>query len=99
MNEELHRLESIADHSLYSAGINTDTVRYSFRVFARHLRGDTILEMGAAEGVMTELLATTGKSLTVVEGSRKFCDALAVRFPDARVVHALFEKFAPGCGT
>ena len=97
LNEELHRLESIADHSLYSAGINTDTVRYSFRVFARHLRGDTILEMGAAEGVMTELLATTGKSLTVVEGSRKFCDALAVRFPDARVVHALFEEFAPGC--
>jgi 2-polyprenyl-3-methyl-5-hydroxy-6-metoxy-1,4-benzoquinol methylase len=95
MNDELRRLESIAGESLYAAGVNTDTVRYSFRVFERYLRGDSILEMGPAEGVMTELLATTGKSLTIVEGSKAFCDSLARRFPAAQVVHSLFEDFAP----
>jgi 2-polyprenyl-3-methyl-5-hydroxy-6-metoxy-1,4-benzoquinol methylase len=70
-------------------------VRYSFRVFERYLRGVSILEMGPAEGVMTQLLATTGKSLTVIEGSMTFCDSLAQRFPAVHVVHSLFEDFAP----
>ena len=72
MNSELDRLERIAGDSLYAAGVNTDTVRYSFRVLERHLRGESILELGPAEGVMTDLLAKTGKSLTVVEGSKAF---------------------------
>ena len=67
MSDELARLEQIAAQSLYAAGVNADTVRYSFRVFERYLRGESILEMGPAEGVMTELLAQTGKALTVVE--------------------------------
>jgi 2-polyprenyl-3-methyl-5-hydroxy-6-metoxy-1,4-benzoquinol methylase len=98
LTSELDRLERIATESRYAAGVNTDTVRYSFRVFERHLRGHSILELGPAEGVMTELLAKTGKSLTVVEGSKAFCDALATRFPDARVVHSLFEDFVPDSG-
>jgi 2-polyprenyl-3-methyl-5-hydroxy-6-metoxy-1,4-benzoquinol methylase len=95
LSNELHRLEKIAGESLYAAGVNTDTVRYSFRIFERHLRGATILEMGPAEGVMTELLAGTGKSLTVVEGSRAFCDSIAARLPAVDVVHSLFEDYAP----
>lgn len=51
--------------------------------------------MGPAEGVMTELLATTGKRITMVEGSGKFSADLRQRFPKARVVHALFEEFKP----
>ena len=92
---ELQRLERIASDSLYASGVNADTVRYSFRIFERFLRGNSILEMGAAEGVMTELLAATGKTLTIVEGSKAFCDALARRFPSAQVFHSLFEDFAP----
>ena len=95
VDSERERLERIAGNSLYAAGVNTDTVRYSFRIFARYLRGESILELGPAEGVMTELLAGTGKALTVVEGSRAFCDAIAARLPSVRVVNALFEDFAP----
>jgi len=51
--------------------------------------------MGPAEGVMTGLLAATGRSLTVVDGSRTFCESIAQRFPQVRVVHSLFEDFAP----
>ncbi|MFO1305812.1 MAG: class I SAM-dependent methyltransferase [Burkholderiales bacterium] len=95
MNDELSRLASIASDSRYAAGVNSDTVRYSFRVFERHLRGSSILEMGPAEGVMTRLLVGTGTKLTVVEGSRAFCDAIAARHPGVDVVHSLFEDFAP----
>jgi 2-polyprenyl-3-methyl-5-hydroxy-6-metoxy-1,4-benzoquinol methylase len=93
---ELQRLERIASDSLYASGVNADTVRYSFHIFERFLRGNSILEMGAAEGVMSELLATTGKALTIVEGSKTFCDALSRRFPGAQVFHSLFEDFVPG---
>jgi len=95
LSSELHRLEKIAGDSLYAAGVNSDTIRYSFRIFERHLRGASILEMGPAEGVMTELLAGTGKSLTVVEGSLAFCDSIAARLPAVDVVHSLFEDYAP----
>jgi 2-polyprenyl-3-methyl-5-hydroxy-6-metoxy-1,4-benzoquinol methylase len=95
LSDERARLEGIAAKSLYAAGVNADTVCYSFRIFERYLRGDSILEMGAAEGVMTALLASTGKTLTVVEGSRAFCEALSARFPTAQVVQSLFEDFAP----
>lgn len=95
MSTELERLERIARNSLYASGVNADTVRYSFRVFERHLRGDSILELGPAEGVMTELLAKTGMSITVVEGGRAFCESIAARFPSVQVVNGLFEEFAP----
>jgi 2-polyprenyl-3-methyl-5-hydroxy-6-metoxy-1,4-benzoquinol methylase len=95
MSDEIARLETIAASSRYSAGVNADTVRYSFRVLSRHLTGASILEMGAAEGVMTELLAATGMALTVVEGSAAFCASLASRFPSVHVIHGLFEDFVP----
>ncbi|SAL61387.1 class I SAM-dependent methyltransferase [Caballeronia telluris] len=91
--EEQDRLESISQVSLYSAGANSATVQYSFKIAERFLTGETLLEMGPAEGVMTELLATTRKKLTLVEGSGQFCEDLRRRFPKANVVHSLFEEF------
>ena len=93
--EEKSHLESISDVSLYSAGVNTDTIKYSFEIARRFFVGESLLEMGPAEGVMTELLATTDMKMTVVEGSRMFCDDLERRFPQIEVVHSLFEEFKP----
>lgn len=92
---ERERLERIAANSLYAAGINRDTIVYSFRIFARHFRGTTVLEMGPAEGVMTELLVATGMDVTAVEGSERFCESLRSRFPRVDVVHSLFESYRP----
>jgi 2-polyprenyl-3-methyl-5-hydroxy-6-metoxy-1,4-benzoquinol methylase len=94
MNQaEKVRLENISNVSLYCAGVNLATIKYSFKIAERYMVGDTILELGPAEGVMTELLATTGKRLTLVEGSSLFCDSLRQRFPDANTINALFEEF------
>lgn len=96
--EEKKRLESIAQDSLYAAGVNQSSIAYSFEIFRRYLRGNTILELGPAEGVMTELLAQTGLEITVVEGSASFCRSIADRFPSIRVVNALFEEYEPAEG-
>jgi 2-polyprenyl-3-methyl-5-hydroxy-6-metoxy-1,4-benzoquinol methylase len=95
LSSEHDRVERIASASLYASGINPDTVRYSFRIFERHLRSGSVLEMGPAEGVMTDLLSQSGRQVTVVEGSRAFCQSLAIRLPGVRVVQSLFEDFAP----
>jgi 2-polyprenyl-3-methyl-5-hydroxy-6-metoxy-1,4-benzoquinol methylase len=87
------RLENISNVSLYCAGVNSASIKYSFKIAQRFMVGDTILELGPAEGVMTELLAATGKKLTLVEGSSLFCDDLRRRFPHATTVNALFEEF------
>lgn len=90
---EKTRLENISNVSLYAAGVNSASIKYSFKVIQRHMVGESILELGSAEGVMTELLANTGKKLTLVEGSGLFCDSLRRRFPQATVTHSLFEEF------
>lgn len=94
-DQELSHLERISENSLYAAGVNTASILYSFQIAKRHMQGRSLLEMGPAEGVMTEQLATLDLKMTLVEGSARFCEDLAVRFPDAVVEHALFEEFDP----
>jgi 2-polyprenyl-3-methyl-5-hydroxy-6-metoxy-1,4-benzoquinol methylase len=88
---EIEHLERIAADSWYARGCNVRTIEHSFRIFSRHIRGESILELGPAEGVMTNLLAPLAVQLTVVDGSMKFCEDLRRRFPRAKVVHSLFE--------
>jgi 2-polyprenyl-3-methyl-5-hydroxy-6-metoxy-1,4-benzoquinol methylase len=95
-SEETIRLQRIAENSLYAAGLVPSLIRYCFNIFARHFTGDSILELGPAEGVMTEILVTAGKRVTVVEGAGEFCDDLGRRFPQIRVINSLFENFDPG---
>jgi 2-polyprenyl-3-methyl-5-hydroxy-6-metoxy-1,4-benzoquinol methylase len=92
-SEELDHLEGIARDSWYAKGPSSAMVRYSFEVFSRHIRGESILEMGPAEGIMTEHLSRLGKRLVLVEGAESFCQDLKQRFPQAEVVNSLFENF------
>lgn len=89
--QEQHHLEGIASHSLYAAGVNPETIKYSFKIAQRHWQGKTVLELGPAEGVMTELLVTTGMEITAVDGSALFCKQLKARFPQITVINSLFE--------
>jgi 2-polyprenyl-3-methyl-5-hydroxy-6-metoxy-1,4-benzoquinol methylase len=90
---EIEHLERIASDSWYARGANRRTIEYSFTIFARHIRGESILELGPAEGIMTDLLAPLAREFTIVDGSARFCEDLRRRFPEAKVVHALFEDF------
>lgn len=90
---EMSLLDRIAHKSLYNKDVHRDTIVHSFKIFSRHFRGDTILELGPAEGVMTELLVVTGKKITVVDGSKTFCLELRRRLPEISVINSLFENF------
>lgn len=91
--QELTRLDAIAGDSWYAQGANLAGVRYSGKVLSRFWRGASCLELGPAEGMMTELLAPAFARLVLVDGSETFCAALAERHPEADVHHALFEDF------
>jgi 2-polyprenyl-3-methyl-5-hydroxy-6-metoxy-1,4-benzoquinol methylase len=93
---EQERLERIAGDSWYAKGVAPVAITHAGEIFARHFRGTSCLELGPAEGVMTELLSKTFSSLTLVEGSEQFSQRLREAFPDAEVVHTLFEDFMPG---
>jgi 2-polyprenyl-3-methyl-5-hydroxy-6-metoxy-1,4-benzoquinol methylase len=92
---ERQRLEDIAGDSWYAKGVNGASVAYSSRLFARYFRGGDVLELGPAEGVMTETLDRDFDSLTLVDGSEQFVASLRERYPDAEVVRSLFEDYAP----
>lgn len=81
--------------SWYAKGVSAKMVEYSFEVFSRHIDGGSVLEMGPAEGLMTPLLLTRAGSLTLLEGAEHFCEDLSRRYPAAKVVHSLFEDYAP----
>ncbi len=90
---EVDRLQQISQQSLYSQGVMVTAIRHCHAVLRRWLRGGSVLELGPAEGVMTERLVNDTDDLTVVEGSALFCEQLRARFPQVAVHHALFESF------
>jgi len=89
------RLEQISLDSWYAQGPSGIAVTYCTKVFARHWRGGRCLELGPAEGLMTEALVAAFEHVELVEGSQSFVDDLARRFPQAEVHCALFEEFEP----
>jgi len=97
MNENkvsIKNLDVVASESTYAIGVNASMIQYSFDIFSRHIKQGDILEMGPAEGVMTELLHKLENPLTLVEGSSLFCQQLREKYPDVEVIHSLFEDFA-----
>jgi len=92
---ERARLTAIAAQSRYAQGANAESVRYTARVFSRFWGGKRCLELGPAEGLMTDILAERFPELTVVEAAPQFCASIQERHPRATVVNSLFEAFEP----
>jgi len=95
MYSEKNRLEKIASDSLYTTMSNIMMINYCFGIFLRFLKKGSILELGPAEGIMTEKLYNFSNDLTLVEGSSIFCDQLRERYTEAKIVNTLFENFSP----
>ena len=94
---EIDRIDAVAHGSKYTVGPALPAMKYCFDIFRRYMRGDAVLEMGPAEGFMTDLMVDMGCDLTVVEGSPKFADDLRARHGTSlAVVESLFETYEPG---
>ncbi|NWK80880.1 bifunctional 2-polyprenyl-6-hydroxyphenol methylase/3-demethylubiquinol 3-O-methyltransferase UbiG [Acinetobacter sp. SwsAc4] len=92
---EIKRLEIIAENSLYMDGMCPNVaMQYCFNIFFKFLKeNDSILELGPAEGLMTDLFIKSGFDLTVVEGSEFFSLDLKKRYPNIEIYNCLFEDF------
>ncbi len=100
MSKEHEYLESVAkslDYA-YIEGVNLDTVQYSGKVFARYLRdGESILELGPAEGNMTDILYPRfSGDYMVVDAVASYIEDLKRKYPDIKGEAALFEEYQPG---
>lgn len=97
--QEKQRLQNIAmdyNNPLAAKEITKIEIDYAFKIFSRYLReNDSILEMGPAEGIMTEQLINITDKLEIVEGSNIFAEKLKNRFPSITVHCSLFEDFEP----
>jgi 2-polyprenyl-3-methyl-5-hydroxy-6-metoxy-1,4-benzoquinol methylase len=86
------KLDLVSENSLYTSPTNTATIKYSFSIFSRFLSSKMkILELGPAEGLMTEELVKIDPNLTVIEAASKFCQDLSKKFPAIKIYENLFE--------
>lgn len=90
--------ERITEHSriaCYAAGVMEKATSYCCDVFRRNMRPGNVLELGPAEGIMTDLLFPYYKDYTVVDGADFFVKDIIDKHPGIEGHCALFEEFNP----
>ncbi|MFN3926855.1 MAG: class I SAM-dependent methyltransferase [Pseudanabaenaceae cyanobacterium] len=93
---ENQRLDAVASDSWYLQPTGVATTSYSYKIFKRFIPSSLsrILEIGPAEGVMTELLVKDGLQPDLLEGSQVFANMLREKFPNLQIYNSLIEDFA-----
>lgn len=94
-HKEKERLGAVAADSWYLRPTNARMIEFCAKIFLRHIQGGRVLEMGPAEGLMSPYLSSVADNLTLLDGAEIFCERLRKQFPQAEVVHSLFEEFKP----
>jgi SAM-dependent methyltransferase len=71
--------------------------RYTYRKLKEYARPGRALEMGCADGQMTDLISRDFEHTTVIDGSKKFIDLNSEKLAGRKIefVHCLFEEFSP----
>jgi hypothetical protein len=77
-HDEKKRLETVEADSWYLRPTNARMIEYCAKIFARHIRGGRVLELGPAEGLMSLHLAVLADHLTLVDGAEIFCEPLSL---------------------
>ncbi|MEY8333790.1 class I SAM-dependent methyltransferase [Lachnospiraceae bacterium 47-T17] len=100
MSNEHEYLEAVAkslDYA-YAEGANLNTVEYNGEIFKRYLKkGSRILELGPAEGTMTDILYPLfSEDYTVVDAVTSYIERLKKKHSGIKGEAALFEEYEPG---
>lgn len=95
-NDEKWKLNLIANDSIYGKGMSEITTRYCGTIFRRYMKKGSVLELGPADGVMTDLLYPLySEDYTIVDAGKKFVKDIQKRFPNIQGAVSLFEEYAP----
>lgn len=89
----IRKLDEIAQNSLYTTLTGAATILKTSEIFARYAKDGSVLELGPAEGLMTEKLVQNFSKVSVVEGSQIYCDQIKSNFPSVKVYNSYFESF------
>ena len=96
MMDEAKRLEDIASNSIYNKGISRMCAQYCGQIFRRYMVCGSVLELGPAEGMMTDILEPYYREdYTVVDGSSTFVNSIISRYPNIKGITSIFENFVP----
>lgn len=95
--EEKNRVEKHSIIAHYDdQGVMSRSTEYCGNIFLRYMnQKGSVLELGPAEGIMTDLLAPCFGDYTVVDGAGFFVEAIKERHPDIQGYGCLFEEFKP----
>ncbi|MEA2332375.1 MAG: hypothetical protein QOH58_2513 [Thermoleophilaceae bacterium] len=97
MTNETERLEKVADWFSAYEGFNGRLVRYSFEALRPHFTGRSCLELGSADGQMTEMLLGEFDEVNSVDGSPTYVREVAERLAGRdgfSVEQSLFEDYS-----
>lgn len=90
------RLESIAEDNVYGIGVGKLSTEYCCNIFKRFLHGDSILELGPADGIMTEIIFPQwAGQYAAIDGAQVYVDRLKNKFPEMDVQCSFFENYHP----
>lgn len=93
--EEQERLRGVAQWYTNRTGLNSQLAVFGFRSLLPHFVQGNVLEMGSADGHMTEQLITHFEDISIVDGSADYVQAIRTRMPAVKAHHSLFEVFSP----
>lgn len=94
-NKEFDKLQDIGKIANYRSGMNAITSVYTSGIFKRYIKNNKsrILELGPAEGIMTDLLANDYCDYTIIEAVTEFCEKIQKRHQHIKVNNCLFEEY------
>lgn len=96
MNEdEQNRVSSVSNWYLQEQlDFDKKLIGFRYKSIQPHIKGPEGLELGPAEGQMTQFLINDFKNLTLVEGASELLN-LIPSYPNIKKVHSMFEDFNP----
>ena len=95
MKTEQERLRLVAQWYSNRTGFYSQLVVFGFRSLEPYFLPGNVLEMGSADGQMTELLEASFDDISVVDGSQEYVAAIRSRMPAVKAYASLFEDFDP----
>lgn len=92
MITDKNRLEKVSEW-YKSEGFYARLVSYGYLTLKPYFKGNTILELGCADGLMTKMLVKHFKKAVSVDGSSRYCDEIRGKLKEKnlKVICSLFE--------
>jgi len=92
-NEDDKFLNNLGKTHNYGSGFNGKLIEFKYRFISDYITENSkVLEIGPAEGPMTELLLNNHKiKLTLIEPSKGFFKKLKLKFPNLNIINSYLE--------